>query len=152
VRSSASPCVGIHNVIVLRMDGKRTDVDAYRLQSRGGKGVINMKANSKVGKVVSIQLVDDTTEMMVISQFGKIIRIDTKSVRAAGRSTSGVKPSIRLTSLRVADEAAAPSPPNLRKAVVPFPGPILLSAMLARTRHHPTRFRFSTRVRARSRW
>jgi len=53
-----------------------------------------MKANSKVGKVVSIQLVDDTTEMMVISQFGKIIRIDTKSVRAAGRSTSGVKPSI----------------------------------------------------------
>jgi hypothetical protein len=50
-----------------------------------------MKANSKVGKVVSIQLVDDTTEMMVISQFGKIIRIDTKSVRAAGRSTSGVR-------------------------------------------------------------
>ena len=71
--------------------GKRTGVDAYRLQSRGGKGVINMKANSKVGKVVSINLVDDTTEMMVISQFGKIIRIDTKSVRAAGRSTSGVK-------------------------------------------------------------
>ena len=67
-----------------------------------------MKANSKVGKVVSIQLVDDTTEMMVISQFGKIIRIDTKSVRAAGRSTSGVKLSIRLTSLRVADEAAPP--------------------------------------------
>ena len=95
--------------------GKHTDVDAYRLQSRGGKGVINMKANSKVGKVVSIQLVDDTTEMMVISQFGKIIRIDTKSVRAAGRSTSGVKPSIHLASLRVADEAAAPSPPNLRK-------------------------------------
>jgi DNA gyrase subunit A len=63
--------------------GKRTDVDAYRLQSRGGKGVINVKATSKVGKFVAIQLVDDTTEMMVISQFGKIIRIDTKSVRAA---------------------------------------------------------------------
>ena len=58
-----------------------------------------MKANSKVGKVVSIQLVDDTTEMMVISQFGKIIRIDTKSVRAAGRSTSGV----RLLNLEQAD-------------------------------------------------
>ncbi len=71
--------------------GKRTDVDAYRLQSRGGKGVINMKASSKTGKVASIQLVDDTTEMMVISQFGKIIRIDTKQVRAAGRSTQGVK-------------------------------------------------------------
>ncbi len=83
--------------------GKRTDVDAYRLQTRGGKGVINMKANSKVGKVVSIQLVDDTTEMMVISQFGKIIRIDTKSVRAAGRSTSGV----RLLNLESDDKVAS---------------------------------------------
>ncbi|MBW4039330.1 MAG: DNA gyrase subunit A, partial [Acidobacteria bacterium] len=57
--------------------GKRTDVDSYRLQSRGGKGVINMRTTPKIGKVASIQLVDDTTEMMVISQFGKIIRIDT---------------------------------------------------------------------------
>ena len=71
--------------------GKRTDVDRYRLQSRGGNGVINMKTTAKIGKVTSIQLVDDTTEMMVISQFGKIIRIDTKTIRAAGRSTSGVK-------------------------------------------------------------
>jgi DNA gyrase subunit A len=71
--------------------GKRTDVDRYRLQSRGGTGVINMKTTAKVGKVASILLVDDTTEMMVISQFGKIIRIDTKTVRAAGRGTSGVK-------------------------------------------------------------
>jgi len=71
--------------------GKRTDVDRYRLQSRGGTGVINMKTSAKTGKVTSISLVDDTTEMMVISQFGKIIRIDTKQVRAAGRSTSGVK-------------------------------------------------------------
>jgi DNA gyrase subunit A len=71
--------------------GKRTDVDSYRLQSRGGKGVINMRTTPKIGKVAAIQLVDDTTEMMVISQFGKIIRIDTKSVRAAGRATMGVK-------------------------------------------------------------
>jgi DNA gyrase subunit A len=71
--------------------GKRTDVDAYRLQSRGGKGVISMKTTPKIGKVTSINLVDDTTEMMVISQFGKIIRIDTKTVRGAGRNTSGVK-------------------------------------------------------------
>ncbi len=71
--------------------GKRTDVDRYRLQSRGGTGVINMKTGAKTGKVTSIQLVDDTTEMMLISQFGKIIRIDTKTVRSAGRSTSGVK-------------------------------------------------------------
>jgi DNA gyrase subunit A len=83
--------------------GKRTDVDAYRLQSRGGKGVINMKTGAKIGKVTSIQLVDDTTEMMVISQFGKIIRIDTKSVRAAGRSTSGV----RLLNLEQDDKVAS---------------------------------------------
>ncbi|WP_263380731.1 DNA gyrase subunit A [Granulicella paludicola] len=83
--------------------GKRTDVDAYRLQSRGGKGVINMKTGSKIGKVTTIQLVDDTTEMMVISQFGKIIRIDTKSVRAAGRSTSGV----RLLNLEQDDKVAS---------------------------------------------
>ncbi|MBB5340907.1 DNA gyrase subunit A [Tunturiibacter gelidoferens] len=83
--------------------GKRTDVDQYRLQSRGGKGVINMKTTPKIGKVTSIQLVDDTTEMMVISQFGKIIRIDTKSVRAAGRSTQGVK----LLDLEDQDKVAA---------------------------------------------
>ena len=46
-----------------------------------------MKTTPKIGKVSSINLVDDTTELMVISQFGKIIRIDTKSIRAAGRST-----------------------------------------------------------------
>ncbi|MFC6645966.1 DNA gyrase subunit A [Granulicella cerasi] len=83
--------------------GKRTDVDAYRLQTRGGKGVINMKTTPKIGKVTTIQLVDDTTEMMVISQFGKIIRIDTKTVRAAGRATMGVK----LLDLDDADKVAA---------------------------------------------
>src|SRR5271170_877277 len=71
--------------------GKRTDVDAYRLQTRGGKGVINVKTTARNGKVSSIQLVDETSELVVISQYGKIIRIDTKTVRAAGRSTQGVK-------------------------------------------------------------
>ncbi len=71
--------------------GKRTDCDEYRLQNRGGGGVSNLKATTKVGKTASISLVDETTEMMLISQFGKIIRIDTKTIRSAGRSTSGVK-------------------------------------------------------------
>jgi DNA gyrase subunit A len=83
--------------------GKRTDVDAYRLQSRGGKGVISMKTTPKIGKVAAINLVDDTTEMMLISQFGKIIRIDTKTIRSAGRSTSGVK----LLNLDAEDKVAA---------------------------------------------
>ncbi len=83
--------------------GKRTDVDEYRLQTRGGKGVINLKTTAKNGKVVSIQLVDDTSELVVISQYGKIIRIDTKGVRAAGRSTQGV----RLLNLDKEDKVAA---------------------------------------------
>jgi DNA gyrase subunit A len=57
-------------------------------------GFISPKFTAKVDKVVIIQLIDNTTEMMVMSQFGKIIRIDTKSVRAVGRSNSGVKASI----------------------------------------------------------
>ncbi len=83
--------------------GKRTDVDQYRLQTRGGKGVINVKTSTKNGKVTEINLVDETSELMVISQFGKIIRIDTKSIRAAGRSTMGVK----LLDLDSQDKVAA---------------------------------------------
>src|SRR5271165_5834862 len=85
--------------------GKRTDVDEYRLQSRGGKGVINVKTTSRNGKVVSIMLVNEKSEVMVISQFGKIIRIDTKNIREAGRSTQGV----RLLHLEEGDRVAAAS-------------------------------------------
>jgi len=56
--------------------GKRTDVDEYRLQTRGGRGVINVKTTARNGKVSAILLVDDSSELMVISQYGKIIRID----------------------------------------------------------------------------
>ena len=83
--------------------GKRTDVEQYRLQSRGGKGVINVKTTARNGKVVGIQLVDETSEIIVISQYGKIIRIDTTTVRAAGRSTQGVK----LLNLEEGDKVAA---------------------------------------------
>ncbi len=83
--------------------GKRTDVEEYRLQSRGGKGVKNMAVTERIGKVKTIQLVDDSSELMVISQFGKIIRIDTKSIRAAGRATQGV----RLLNLDDDDKVAA---------------------------------------------
>ncbi len=51
--------------------GKRTDVEEYRLQTRGGKGVKNMAVTPRIGRVSSIQLVDDTSELMVISQYGK---------------------------------------------------------------------------------
>jgi DNA gyrase subunit A len=83
--------------------GKRTPVDEYRLQSRGGKGVINVKTTARNGNVVSIMLVDETAEAMLISHFGKIIRIDTKQIREAGRSTQGV----RLLTLEAGDKVAS---------------------------------------------
>jgi DNA gyrase subunit A len=83
--------------------GKRTDVEMYRLQTRGGKGVKNMAVTPRIGRVNTIQLVDDSSELMVISQFGKIIRIDTKTIRAAGRATQGV----RLLNLEPDDKVAA---------------------------------------------
>ncbi len=83
--------------------GKRTDVDQYRLQTRGGKGVKNMAVTERIGRVNGIQLVEDTSELLVISQFGKIIRIDTKQIRAAGRATQGV----HLLNLEDGDKVAA---------------------------------------------
>ncbi|HUS19781.1 MAG TPA: DNA gyrase subunit A [Terriglobales bacterium] len=83
--------------------GKRTDVDEYRLQSRGGKGVINVKTTEKNGNVSAIMLVDETSECMVISQFGKIIRINTQTIREVGRSSQGV----RLLHLDDGDKVAA---------------------------------------------
>jgi DNA gyrase subunit A len=83
--------------------GKRTPVDEYRLQSRGGKGVINVKTTARNGNVVAIMLVDETAEAMLISHFGKIIRIDTKQIREAGRSTQGV----RLLQLEAGDKVAS---------------------------------------------
>ncbi len=85
--------------------GKRTDVDEYRLQTRGGKGVINVKTTARNGNVVSIMLVNEKSELMVISQYGKIIRIDSKNIREAGRSTQGV----RLLHLETGDRVAATS-------------------------------------------
>jgi DNA gyrase subunit A len=83
--------------------GKRTPVEEYRLQSRGGKGVINVKTTERNGKVVAIMLVDESSEAMLISHFGKIIRIDTKQIREAGRSTQGV----RLLQLESGDKVAS---------------------------------------------
>ena len=83
--------------------GKRTEVDEYRLTARGAQGVNNLKATTKVGKTASILLVNESSELMVISQWGKIIRIDTKTVRAAGRATQGV----RLLNLDAEDKVAA---------------------------------------------
>lgn len=72
--------------------GKQTSAGEYRLQSRGGKGVIAMKLTAKTGKLVSVvSLNDEDMDLMVLTSSGKMIRVDTEAIREAGRNTSGVK-------------------------------------------------------------
>jgi DNA gyrase subunit A len=85
--------------------GKRTLLGDYRLTARGRKGVINMKTTPKVGKVVAVLSVNETTDLMIITKDGKMIRIDSSEIRQAGRSTQGV----RLVRLDEGDQVAAAS-------------------------------------------
>ncbi|HKP12372.1 MAG TPA: DNA gyrase subunit A, partial [Blastocatellia bacterium] len=71
--------------------GKRTKLEEYRFQSRGGKGVINMKTSDRNGLVVAVLPVNDESQLMMITNHGKMIRIDAKTIRVSGRSTQGVK-------------------------------------------------------------
>jgi DNA gyrase subunit A len=71
--------------------GKRTLAEQYRLQGRGGKGIINLKVSEKTGEVIGAKQVKPTDGMMLITQEGKIIRISVDGVRVSGRSTQGVK-------------------------------------------------------------
>ena len=70
--------------------GKRTRTDEYKQQSRGGKGIINIKTTARNGEVVSLQVVRPDEEVMMISREGIIIRIQAKDVSLMGRSTQGV--------------------------------------------------------------
>ena len=83
--------------------GKRTPADEYRLTNRGGKGVINVKTTERNGKVVGISQVTEKSEVMLISQYGKIIRIESKFIRESGRSAQGV----RLLNVEPGDRVAA---------------------------------------------
>jgi DNA gyrase subunit A len=71
--------------------GKQTPITTYRLQSRGGKGVINMKTTEKTGKVVAVFPVDEDSEIMIITQQGKLIRLEASEIRKTGRSAQGVR-------------------------------------------------------------
>ena len=70
--------------------GKRTDLDEYRVQNRGGRGVITYKVTQKTGKLVGIRVTDDSNDIMMITDTGTIIRISVKDVSVLGRSTQGV--------------------------------------------------------------
>jgi DNA gyrase subunit A len=71
--------------------GKRTELEEYRVQSRGGIGIINIQTSDRNGKVVGIAFVHDDDELMLISQQGKILRMVSRGVRAIGRATQGVR-------------------------------------------------------------
>jgi len=71
--------------------GKRTDVTEYRVQSRGGKGIINLKTTPRVGFVTRILQVSGEEDVMLISNTGKIIRLNTSEIPLLHRSTQGVK-------------------------------------------------------------
>ena len=71
--------------------GKRTEVAEYRLQSRGGKGVITMKTTDKTGYVIGVQQVTEEDQLMLVTNGGKIIRLRIKDIRVIGRNTQGVR-------------------------------------------------------------
>ncbi len=71
--------------------GKQTRLREYRIQSRGGKGVINSKTTDKNGKVVAVVPVAKESQLMIITTQGKLIRLEADKIRATGRSAQGVK-------------------------------------------------------------
>ncbi len=83
--------------------GKRTELDEYRLQTRGGVGIINIQTSDRNGKVVGIAYVREDDELMIISQQGMILRMRAGDVRSIGRATQGV----RLIGMDEGDEVVA---------------------------------------------
>jgi len=104
----AAEVVGEDGLILSISDngyGKRTPLKDYRLTRRGGKGVINMKTTNRNGMVASVLEVEEDSDVLIITQEGKIIRLEAAEIRQAGRSTQGV----RLVRLEPGDRVAAAS-------------------------------------------
>jgi DNA gyrase subunit A len=71
--------------------GKRTELDEYRVQSRGGVGIINIQTSERNGKVIGVAQVTGEDELMLITQQGKILRMAASNIRSIGRATQGVR-------------------------------------------------------------
>ena len=71
--------------------GKRTVVEEYRAQGRGGKGIINVRTTDRNGKVVAIMPVNEDSDVLVMTANGKLIRVRSTTIRAVGRATQGVR-------------------------------------------------------------
>jgi DNA gyrase subunit A len=98
--------------------GKRTAFDEYRVQSRGGKGIITMKTGDKTGGVVGALTVRDSDEIMLITVGGQMVRTFVKDIREAGRNTMGVK----LVNLDTGDKLQAIAPVISEQAEEPADG------------------------------
>jgi DNA gyrase subunit A len=91
--------------------GKKSELDLYRIQNRGGKGLINIRINERLGKVIGLVTLRDQEEFILSSEQGKTIKQDSDALRAQGRATQGVriinlKPGDRLVTLeKVRSEA-----------------------------------------------
>jgi DNA gyrase subunit A len=102
--------------------GKRTSFEEYRIQGRGGLGIINIRTSQRNGKVVAMKSVGDADELMLITQNGKIVRMGLSEVRVIGRATQGVRviglrPGDRLVSVaRVVTEDSPPPTPDAEPA------------------------------------
>jgi DNA gyrase subunit A len=66
-------------------------VDEYRIQGRGGKGIINVKTTAKNGKVVTVMPVQEDSDVLVMTANGKLIRVRSTDIRAVGRASQGVR-------------------------------------------------------------
>lgn len=86
--------------------GKRTELEEYRKQHRGGSGIITIKTSSRNGNVVGIKLVTPSEDLMIISEYGKMIRLRCEQIREVGRNTQGV----RLVRLNESDKVASVAP------------------------------------------
>src|SRR5713226_4820049 len=113
VRSMGRPAAGVRGIQLERSDavvalavvdprasllvagengiGKRTDFAEYRVQSRGGKGIITMKTTERTGPVIGALTVKDEDEIMLITVGGQMVRLAVRGIREAGRNTQGVK-------------------------------------------------------------
>ncbi|MEE9465807.1 MAG: DNA gyrase C-terminal beta-propeller domain-containing protein, partial [Candidatus Neomarinimicrobiota bacterium] len=83
--------------------GKRTDVAEYRVQHRGGKGVLTLRTTERVGKMLAMMEVVETDDLMIITDSGVMIRLPVQDIRTTGRATQGVRV------IRLDDEASITS-------------------------------------------
>jgi DNA gyrase subunit A len=90
-------------VVAERGYGKRSDIDEYRITNRGGKGVKTINITKKTGSLIALKDVTDNHDLMIITQFGNILRSPVSALRVMGRATQGV----RLINLRENDIIAS---------------------------------------------